>query len=133
MKDIYEIEDLKEKKMIKIRIGESSLEVIVGDITKQSTDAIVNAANNRLIPGGGVDGFWSIVVFHPILEECLNIFFIIPIIFEVDIWIAIDYLKESIENNSIILPCTLTVIAACEFLYIHHFTRESMARLITIS
>lgn len=27
-----------------------------GDITDQSTDAIVNAANKRLAPGGGVAG-----------------------------------------------------------------------------
>ncbi len=32
------------------------IDVVVGDIAKLQVDAIVNAANSRLIPGGGVDG-----------------------------------------------------------------------------
>jgi O-acetyl-ADP-ribose deacetylase (regulator of RNase III) len=38
------------------RVGHSTLELVEGDITQQDTDAIVNAANAALRPGGGVDG-----------------------------------------------------------------------------
>jgi O-acetyl-ADP-ribose deacetylase len=33
-----------------------SLTFVVGDLTQQQVDAIVNAANDRLLPGGGVSG-----------------------------------------------------------------------------
>ncbi|MEI6609319.1 MAG: O-acetyl-ADP-ribose deacetylase [Deltaproteobacteria bacterium] len=58
---------------MQIKFNETEIVLVCGDLTKETTDAIVNAANEHLAGGGGVDGAIHSAGGSAIMAECRRI------------------------------------------------------------
>jgi O-acetyl-ADP-ribose deacetylase len=58
---------------VKTIFGATEISILQGDISEQSADVIVNAANSTLLGGGGVDAAIHRAGGPTIIEECMKI------------------------------------------------------------
>lgn len=61
------------QEMRRITVGTTILELVVGNIVTETTDAIVNPAQTSLFPGGGVDGEIHLWGGTRIWQECRDL------------------------------------------------------------
>ena len=58
---------------VKRTFGRAVLDLVKGDINEQDTESIVNAANKRLAPGGGVAGAIHRAAGPGLWKECRSL------------------------------------------------------------